>query len=124
MDYPRGDNVQTVERWKPPELFDGLTKTMLAEIFDAYRSGPEAGEFYLVDVRANEAWAGWPICQIANKAKGEAKRILRDWIRNDVLTEGEYKSSSRKKLVTRVIVNEIKAAEILGPMYQKPEVEK
>jgi len=36
--YPSGDNVQTVERWKPPETFEGLTADrVLACIFGARR---------------------------------------------------------------------------------------
>jgi AAA domain len=120
-DYPSGDNVQTVERWYPPQVSTTLAKSALVEIFDALRAGPEPGEFFLVDVRANGAWAGWPICKLAEMGKGEAKRLLRDWIKNGVLIESEYNSPQRKgREVIRVTLNEAKAAEIMGSLYRPP----
>jgi hypothetical protein len=118
--YVDGDNVQVLAAWTPPSAFDDLSKAQIAEIFDALRTGPETNEFYLCDPRANGAWAGWPIAKISNKAKGEAKRILRTWFNNGVLLEEEYYSKKRQRATRRISVDEIKAAEILGPLYQPP----
>jgi hypothetical protein len=120
QDYPRGDNVQTVERWHPPDAFDDLPKSKIAEILAELRQGPSPGEFYLTHANANGDWAGWPIAKLTDKAKGEAKRILHTWINNDVLIESKYESLRRHKTVTRVTVNEAKAVEMLGHLWTPP----
>jgi hypothetical protein len=119
-DYPSGDNVQTVERWHPPDAFAGLAITTIADIFDKLRAGPVPGEFYSPDPRANGDWAGWTICELANKEKGDAKRILKTWIKNGVLIEDKYRSPRRRREIDRLTVNEIKAAEMLGSLYRPP----
>jgi hypothetical protein len=121
--YPNGDVVQTVERWYPPDAFDkdDFPKTQIAEIFDALRVGPEPGEFFLADIRANGDWAGWPVCKIANKEKGQARRIVDAWIKSGTLVESEYCSPKRKQQIrSRVTLNEVKAHEILGSLYRPP----
>lgn len=111
--YPHGDTVQTVERWFPPDTINGLSKNTLIEIFKQIRQGPEQDEFYLPDIRANEDWVGWPICLIANIAKGEAKTLVRDWLKNRVLLPSFYTSPKRKRGETgRVTLNEVMAAEM------------
>jgi hypothetical protein len=117
-DYPEGDNVQTVERWYPPDAFEDLPKTKIAEIFAELRKGPSEGEFYLVNPNANDAWAGWPIAKIGDMEKGAAKRILKAWNKSGTLIVDTYHSPRRHKDVERVTLNEIKAREILGPLYQ------
>ena len=119
-DYPNGDNVQTVERWYPPAPAQGIAKSTIAEIFDMLREGPEPGEFYLSDPRANGAWAGSPIAKIGDMERGEAKRLLADWIKNGVLVEGEYYSKKRHSTRTGVTLVETKAALILGSLYRPP----
>jgi AAA domain len=122
-DYPKGDNVQTVERWYPPPPAAGLTKTKVAEIFDELRAGPGDGEFYSPDQRAKERWAGIVIIEETGKSEAEARRLLRDWIKNGVLIEGEYTSPRLRKKRGRVTLVETKAVEILGPLYRPPGVD-
>jgi hypothetical protein len=119
--YPRGDVVQTVERWYPPDVFDkeDFPKTQIAQIFEVLRNGLETGDPYLSDSRAAGDWAGWPICKLADKSKGQAKRILKAWIDNGVLVESEYLSEKRgHKICPGVTLNETKAREMLGSLYR------
>jgi hypothetical protein len=44
--YPNGDNVQTVEPWKPPSPWEGVGKTAANEILTAIDAGPGEGERY------------------------------------------------------------------------------
>jgi hypothetical protein len=116
--YPDGDNVHVVTRWQPPDAFEGMPKSAIAEIFDQLRDGPGDGEFYSPHVNGKERWAGRPIAAAAGKDEAEAKRILRAWLKSGVLIEDEYASPKRREDVKRVIVNETKAAEILGTLYR------
>jgi hypothetical protein len=117
-DYPAGDNVQTVERWHPPDAFEDLPKTKIAEIFAELRLRPSDGESYLFSSNANGAWAGRPIMKIGNMEKEAARRILRAWVKSGTLIVDTYRSPRRRKEVERVTLNETKAREILGPLYQ------
>jgi hypothetical protein len=120
--YPDGDSVQVVTPWTPPSAFEGLQKTKIAEIFAALRTGPGDGEFYASDPRATY-WAGHVIEASTGKTEKEAKRILRNWCGNQVLLEDEYYSEKRKRTVPRVTVNDAKARDILGRLYQPPEAD-
>ena len=119
-DYPNGDNVQTVERWRPAKVFEDFPKSKIAAIFDQLRAGPGDGEFYSPFTNANERWAGWQIVQLADKTRAEAKHVLKAWLRTGVLIEDEYLSPKGRKDKWRVVVNETKAREILGALYRPP----
>jgi hypothetical protein len=58
------------------------------------------------DPRANGEWAGWPIAKLGDMEKGEAKRLLRDWLKNEVLIEEDHLSPRRRKKIPCVNVNE------------------
>jgi hypothetical protein len=119
--YPNGDNVQTVKCWTPPDAFEGMAKTKIAAIFEALRTGPCDGEFYSPDGRATY-WAGELIRTHAGKSKEDAARILSTWRANQVFLDGTYLSPKRKNTVRRVTLNEAKAREILGALYQPAPV--
>jgi hypothetical protein len=121
-DYPRGDNAQTVERWYPRDPFKDLPPSKIAEIFAELRKSPAEGEFYLSDLRANGDWAGWPIAKIGDMEKGAATLIFKAWIKSGTLIKDDYHSPRRRKDVGHVTVNETKAREILGPLYQPSEL--
>jgi hypothetical protein len=117
--FPHGDTVQTVEPWTPPAS-EPLLPSEIAEIFTALRAGPRPGEFYSAN-RHNSFWAGILIVKLTGKTEDEAADLLRDWIKNKVLTEGEYYSSQKHRRLTRVTLDEVKVREILGALYQPPE---
>ena len=39
MSYPNGDEIQTVEQWKPPGLWSGLSTTVINLILDEIEAG-------------------------------------------------------------------------------------
>jgi hypothetical protein len=118
--YPDGDNVHAVTRWTPPDVFAGLPKPTIAEIFDELRAGPGEGEYYSPYQSAKDRWAGWPVMRIAEKSHSEAKLIVKGWCKSTTLTETGYYSHRARKTVLRVVLNETKAREILGSLYRPP----
>jgi hypothetical protein len=104
-----------------PDAFDGLSRTTIAEIFDKLRAGPRPREFYSPHSNAADFWADSPIITIAGKTDEEARRILRTWLQKQVLRTDDYISPRSKRQRPRVLPNEQKAAEILGPLYRPPE---
>jgi hypothetical protein len=123
--YVNGDNVQVTTTWTPPSPFAGIPLSTIAQIFEELRAGAGKGEFYSPDRRAKR-WAGSVIVKKAGKSEEEAARVLRTWLAKDksVLIKDEYHSPERGEDVNRVILNEIKVAEILGPLYNKTEIDK
>jgi hypothetical protein len=120
--FPHGDTVQTVEVWTPPAS-EKLVPSEIAEIFATLRAGPLPGEFYAAN-RHNSFWLGIPIVKMTGKTEDEAADLVRDWIDNDVLIKGEYVSPQKRKTRPRITLNEAKAREMLGLLYQPPEAGK
>jgi hypothetical protein len=116
-DYPSGDNVQTVERWYPPDPFEDLEKPQIAEIFEELRKGPKIGEWYSSNPQARDNWAGTVICSLTGKSEADAKRILATWKDKDVLLEVDSASGRKAKDYK---LNETMARDILGPLYRPP----
>ena len=114
--WPKGDNVQTVERWYPPDPFEDLEKSTIAKIFDELRAGPKTGEWYSANPQAKDNWAGTVICSLTGKSEADAKRILATWRDKDVLIE--VNSAGRKSKDYKL--NETMAGDILGSLYRPP----
>jgi hypothetical protein len=115
-DYPAGDNVQAVERWRPKPLFNDLSNSVINSIFDELRKGPEPGEQYSPTRRekSNERWAGDVIAKLSGKNLDQANEILKAWISTGVLIADDYTSPARRAPRAGITLNEAKAAEIVG----------
>jgi hypothetical protein len=116
--YADGDNVQVITAWTPPSPFEELSLNVITDIFVALRKNPAPREFYSPDPRSKR-WAGKVIMELAGKSGDQAASLLKTWIDNEVLVKDRYQSAGRGEKVTRVTLNESKAAEILGPIYVK-----
>jgi hypothetical protein len=64
--YPEGDDVQVATVWTPPDTFDGLLRSVIAEIFAALRIPPGPGLQWSPDRRSDQ-WLGTPIARITGK---------------------------------------------------------
>jgi hypothetical protein len=118
--YPKGDNIQSVERWYPPS-FD-LHKSHIITIFNAIRRGPEPDERYSGNPKSDD-WAATLIQEITGCTETRAERLLNDWIKNSVLIESKYYSKKRKRQAPGLTLNEGKAATMLGSLYDPPNEE-
>jgi hypothetical protein len=82
--YPSGDNVQTVEVWKPPGAFDNVTVEHQHTVH-----AKAAGGKYAYDHRATGIWIGEIIAEVTGLDAGEQRaliqRILDEWIKTGVL---------------------------------------
>jgi hypothetical protein len=115
--WPLGDNVQTVERWHPPDPFDDFPKTQIAQVFERLRKGPKTGELYSSNPQAKANWAGKVICEVTGKSDGAAKYILAIWEEKKVLTKVNSAAGRTSKDYQ---LNESFAHEFLGPLYRPP----
>jgi hypothetical protein len=98
-EYPSGDEVQTVEPWKPPALFDGLLHSLLNEILTAIDRGRDDGSRYSASGAAKDR-AAWRV--IVSRApcvsETRARAIISTWLKDGLLVEEEYVDRRRHRV--------------------------
>lgn len=90
--YPNGDNVQTVERWYPPDTFAKLDSSAIERILNKIEAGPYEGGKYSPAANAKER-AAWRVVQefCPDLTDKQAKHIVKTWLDNRVLVQRDYK---------------------------------
>jgi hypothetical protein len=107
--YPRGDNIQTIEVWTPPDLFFGLSTDKLNAILDEIDRGMDDGGRYSHAPRARKRAAWKVICAHApEKTEKQARAIITTWVRNEVFILEAYHDTERGEQVTGLRVNPTK----------------
>src|SRR5262249_23107529 len=79
-DYPNGDEVQTVERWEPPDTFAHLTPVTINAILDRLEAGPYEGGRYSSSPIAKTR-AAWPVVQefCPSLTDEQCKGVIAKW---------------------------------------------
>lgn len=113
-EYPAGDNVQTVEQWEPPSPWEGITMAQAVDILEAIERGPSPGEQYTSSRRgrSNGRWAGNVVLTETDRTDAQAAAIIKAWVTESVLIEGDYHSPEMRKSVAGLTVNEGKISEM------------
>jgi hypothetical protein len=108
-DYPRGDEVQTVEPWQPPDTWAGLSHPLLNDILTAIDKGMADGSRYS-DASAARDRAAWKVVveQAPEKTEQQARTIIKTWVKNGVLTMEEYTDPTRRETAKGLKVNATK----------------
>jgi AAA domain len=90
-DYPNGDEVQTVEPWFPPKLWDGLTSETLNAALTDIEAGLPNGQRYSSASSARKR-AAWAIVQkhCPDRTEAQCRQIIRTWVKNGVISEDDY----------------------------------
>jgi hypothetical protein len=96
--YPNGDEVQTVERWTPPGLFEGFSTDELNRALERLRAGMGDGRLYSAAPSARERGA-WRVVQEICPAQQEerCRKVISTWVKNGVLTIGPYYDKEKRK---------------------------
>ena len=98
-DYPAGDDVQTVERWYPPETWENVTSAQLNAALTDIDTGLPNGQRYSGASAVKGERAAWLLIQIhaPDRTEPQCREIIRTWIKNGVLTETEYDDPIERK---------------------------
>jgi hypothetical protein len=82
-DYPKGDNVQTVERWYPPDIWEEISVSTANQILDKIAEGLPgklAGRRYTAMAQATTR-AAWKVvvevCPSLNEK--QARKVIKTW---------------------------------------------
>jgi hypothetical protein len=91
--YPNGDEVQTVEPWKPPETWADLSSDLLNKILTAIDGGLPDGNRYSDGPNVGNR-AAWKVVQehAPQKTKVQARDIIKTWVKNGVLISDDYQN--------------------------------
>jgi hypothetical protein len=96
-EYPSGDNVQTVERWEPPDNFAGVSSAVWNTIIDEIDAGLPDGVRYSDAARATERAAWRVVVKHLDRTEAQAKQIIATWVRNGVLISETYHDATERK---------------------------
>jgi hypothetical protein len=96
--YPNGDEVQTVEPWAPPALFDGFPTPNLNKALDELREGMGEGRRYSAAPSAKDR-AAWRVLQdvCPHKTEQQCRAVIKTWVKNKVVTIGPYYDERERK---------------------------
>ena len=106
-EYPAGDHIQVAEPWKPPDL--ELPVDVQNKILDHIEKGMPNGQRYSNASKATDRQA-WKLVQfVTKKAERFCRRVVFDWLKDGVLTQGSYHDPiTRKSGVTCLYVDNTK----------------
>jgi hypothetical protein len=90
-DYPNGDEVQTVERWTPPDFWGEITTSVANQILDRIERGPEPGQRYSPAPQAKDR-AAWVVIQefCPSLNEKQAREVITRWLETGVLLKQTY----------------------------------
>lgn len=105
-DYPRGDNMQAIEAWTPPDAFEGLSAELLNRVLDTIDAGMPEGQRFSPHNAAKDR-AAWRVVQshAPNKSEQHCRAIVKAWLQSGLLTVVEYKSATDRKPRKGLAVN-------------------
>jgi AAA domain len=107
--YPAGDNVQTVERWIPPDTWADTAIPVLNRVLDDIDQGLGNGSRYSSASNAGDR-AAWQVVinHLPQKTEKQAREIVKTWIRNGTLFSEDYVDPVQRKSRGGLRVNSLK----------------
>jgi hypothetical protein len=92
-EYPLGDDIGVLVRWKPMPAIFGKSWKDVEEVLDMIAVG-DNGEYYSSDPKATR-WIGHLIMRKLEMNCQQAKSLVKEWLQKDVLEKGKYTSKER-----------------------------
>jgi hypothetical protein len=98
--YPKGDEVQTVEVWLPPDTWADMDVKLLNRILTDINNGLPDGNRYTDGPNADEREAWRVVVKHAtHKSAAQGKAIIKKWVQDGVLVLEEYVNPKTRKKV-------------------------
>jgi AAA domain len=96
--YPNGDDIQTIEPWKPPETWADIDTALANQILTAIDAGLPDGNRY-TDTRNSGTRMAWRVVVVHAPHKNEmqAREIIKSWVDNGVLEKHDYTNPATRK---------------------------
>jgi hypothetical protein len=107
--YPHGDEIQTVERWHPPDHFKDVPDQVWNKILDDIDAGTEDGGRYSDHGKAKKERQAWRLVALhTGKPEEQSKLIIRTWKKNGVIRLETYEDAAQRKNVLGFTVDDTK----------------
>ena len=97
-EYPDGDEVQAIERWKPPETWGDVSSEALNAILNEMEAEMPTGRRYSGKPQAVDR-AAWKVVQkyCPSKTEAQCRQMIHEWIKAGVLFEAKYHDPVSRK---------------------------
>jgi hypothetical protein len=107
--YPTGDEVQTVEPWTAPDIWEDLSTETLNTILNELDRGLPNGRLFTDSAQAVDR-AAWRVVQrwLSHLTEVQAREVIRTWVKNDVLHPVKYDDEVDRKTRRGLRVNNAK----------------
>jgi hypothetical protein len=107
--YIKGDDVQAIEVWEPPETWEGTDNKLVNTILDDIAKGMADGRRYSNHGAAKDRQV-WKVVKSHCPTKGEAqcKEMVHQWMKTKVLFEDDYMNPIRRKKEKGLFVDDSK----------------
>lgn len=101
--------MQTVERWTPPETFEGITADLTNRILNEIAGGLPDGNYFTNTINAKEREA-WLVVQkhVPHKSKALCRDVIKAWVGSGLLISFPYHNNVTRKDVTGLKVDDAK----------------
>jgi hypothetical protein len=98
-EYPNGDEVQTVEPWKPRKLWEGVSSVILNTALTEIDAGMPNGQRYTDKGGGTGPRAAWRVLHkhCPDRTEGQCREIIKTWIGNGVLYHEQYDDPIERK---------------------------
>jgi hypothetical protein len=107
--YPSGDEVQTTEMWKPPELWADISSITLNQMLTKIDEGPGNGNKYTDGPNAGDRAAWRVVAGLApTKTEKQAQEVIKQWVKSGLLVRCEYPNPDTRKIVRGLKVDHSK----------------
>ena len=96
--YPAGDDVQTVEPWKPPNIWANVSSVTLNAVLTEIDAGMPNGQRYSGDAPTKDR-AAWRVVHkhCPDHTEAMCREVIRSWIRTGVLINDSYDDPVERK---------------------------
>jgi hypothetical protein len=106
--YPAGDNVQTVERWYPPDIFANGSTAIWNTIIDEIDKGIGTGQRYSNANNATDRAAWRIVVKYIDRTEKQARAIINTWVKTQVLIAEPYDDPIERKQLKGLNANPAK----------------
>jgi AAA domain len=96
--YPNGDEIPTVEVWRPPDLWGEISTAVANDILDQLDRGTSDGQRYSAAKQAGEKISAWRLVQAQRPTLTEkqCQTVIATWLKNGILESRDYDDPVRR----------------------------
>jgi hypothetical protein len=108
--YPSGDEVHTVEPWKPPSVWADLSNDPINQILNAIEGGLGDGNFYTSANNTAGERTAWRVVKrfAPDKTDSQARQMIATWIQTGLLITFDYTNPKTRRNVLGLKVDATK----------------